>query len=230
MGRATRLFEIIRLLKRASRPLTASDIARLLEVSTRTVYRDFVSLQAMKVPVEGEAGIGYIMREGYELPPLMFTPDEVDAIMVGLSLLGRTGDAGLSAAAANVRQKIDDMLAERLGGRLDRADLHVSRWHAVPASIIDVSLLRKAIRRETKLSLAYEDAEASRTERVVWPIALVYYVESVILVAWCELRSDFRHFRTDRISECSLLDETFRGQRERLHAEWQSRNPWSSIG
>ena len=224
MRRSSRLFEIIQVLRSAKAPVTAHAIASALEVTTRTIYRDIVTLQAMRVPIEGEAGVGYVMRRGFDLPPLMFTADEVEAIVVGLSLLGRTRDAELQRAAASVTQKIAQVLPERGESRLPGAALQVSAWNAVPASEVDLSMMRKAIRDERKLQLDYRNAEQAATQRTVRPIALVYYVDSVVLAAWCELREDFRHFRIDRILGCEDAGADFKGEGEGMRARWQAQN------
>ncbi|MCO5066964.1 MAG: YafY family transcriptional regulator [Rhizobiaceae bacterium] len=204
--------------------MAAHDIARTVEVSTRTVYRDIIALQAMRVPIEGEAGIGYVMREGFDLPPLMFTADEVEAIVVGLSLIGRTGDADLLAAASRVSQKITDILPDANASRIEGSPLHVSRWNAIPPSPVEYRTMRQAIREERKLHLRYQDAQARCTERTVRPIALVYYVDNVILAAWCELRQDFRHFRADRMDACIAADSFFAGEGDGLRTEWRARH------
>jgi predicted DNA-binding transcriptional regulator YafY len=229
MGRSSRLFEIIQIMRRATGPVAAHAVANALEVSTRTIYRDIVALQAMRVPIEGEAGVGYILQDGFDLPPLMFTADEVEAIVVGLSLIGRTGDADLLAAASRVSQKIADILPDAVDKRLEKSPLHVSHWNAIPPSLVGYRIMRQAIREERKLHLCYQDAEARCTERTVRPIALVYYVDTVILAAWCELRQDFRHFRADRVQACNAADSFFSGQGEELRAAWRARHELFSI-
>ena len=221
LSRSVRMFEIIQLLRSADAPLTAHAIAALLEVTKRTVYRDIAALQAMRVPIEGAAGLGYVMRPGFDLPPLMFTAEEIEAIVVGLALLGRTGDAGLEAAAASAAEKIGDVLPEGYGRDFDDGPLYVSSWHAIPGSRVEPRLLRRAIREEQKLRLGYADAAARSTQRTVLPLALVYHIESVVLAAWCELRSDFRHFRLDRIVACEPTEERFAGEGPRLRAQWR---------
>ncbi|WP_241560581.1 helix-turn-helix transcriptional regulator [Paenirhodobacter populi] len=218
------MFEIIQILRRATAPVTARAIADALEVSRRTIYRDVITLQAMRVPIEGEAGVGYIMRAGFDLPPLMFTADEVEAIVVGLSLLGRTGDADLLAAASRVSRKIADVLPDAADSRIDGSTLHVSQWNEIPAAMVEYRVIRQAIREERKLCLQYQDAGAQSTERTVRPIALVYYVDSVLLAAWCELREDFRHFRVDRMIACQPTDSVFRGESERLREKWRAQH------
>ena len=163
MTRSTRLFEIIQLLRRARAPLTAQQIGEELEVTKRTIYRDMAALQAMRLPIEGEAGIGYVMRGGFDLPPLMFSRDEVEAIVVGLALVGRAGDPGLERSAARVASKIADVLpdgAERI------APLHVSRWNKIPKSAVAPGALRQFIREAAELSITYLDLTECRTVRV----------------------------------------------------------------
>lgn len=224
MGRSSRLFDIIQILRRAANPVSAQAIADTLEVSKRTIYRDIIALQAMRVPIDGEAGVGYIMQAGFDLPPLMFTADEVEAIVVGLSLIGRTGDADLLASAARVSRKIAGVLPTTAGGRIEGSPLHVSHWNAIPPAVVEYRMMREAIREERKLHLHYRDAEARCTERVVRPIALIYYVDNITLAAWCELRQDFRHFRVDRMKACALTDSLFKGESERLRTEWHARH------
>ncbi len=224
MSRSVRLFEIIQLLRDAAAPLTASTIAGRLEVTARTVYRDIAALQAMRVPIEGAAGIGYIMRPGFDLPPLMFTSEEVEAIVVGLALLGRTGDASLEAAADGAARKIGAVLPEGRGQELKDRPLYASRWHAIPGARVEPRLLRRAVREEEKLRLSYADAEGRITERTVLPLAVVYHVESVVLAAWCELRTDFRHFRLDRMAECKPTGERFAGKGPALRARWREQH------
>jgi len=220
--RSTRLFEIIQILRSASAPVAAHALACSLEVTKRTIYRDIVALQATGVPIEGAAGIGYVMRAGYNLPPLMFTADEIEAIVVGLSLLGRTGDSGLQSSAGRVSQKIADVLPDRTESPFIAPPLLVSHWNTIPPSGADYRLIRKAIRDEEKLQLLYQDAETEITERTVRPIGLIYYVDNVLLAAWCELRVDFRHFRADRILGCASTGGFFKGQGTRLRADWRA--------
>lgn len=216
MSRSTRMFEIIQTLRSAKRPMTAETIARQLEVTKRTVYRDIAALQARRVPIEGEAGIGYIMRPGFDLPPLMFTSEEVEAIVVGLALLRRSGDAGLERAAQQVSAKIAAVLPDGPA----QVPLHVSGWNRIPAPSTDLRDLRRAIREEEKLRLAYLDLKDQRTHRVVQPISLLYHVDALVLAGWCELREAFRHFRVDRIEQCEPTGEHFTGRGNGLREAW----------
>jgi predicted DNA-binding transcriptional regulator YafY len=218
--RSNRLFDIIQILRGASGSVRAEDLATELEVTKRTIYRDIVALQASGVPIEGAAGIGYVMRSGYNLPPLMFTSEEAEAIAVALALLGRTGDAGLLQSASRVCAKITNVLPETEKKTLDSPSLFASQWHAVPGSLVDQRAIREAIRAEAKLHLRYTDETERTTDRIVRPIAMVYYVDSTVLAAWCELRGDFRHFRVDRIAGYSVLDDHFTGEGDRLRRQW----------
>lgn len=221
MPRSTRLFEIIQILRQADAPVTAQAIAEDLEVAKRTIYRDIAALQAMRLPIEGEAGIGYVMRSGFDLPPLMFDQDELEAIVVGLALLGRTGDRGLERAAERAASKISDVLPEQAQSP---ARLHVSRWNRVPEARIDTSALRRLIRDEAELTIAYVDQAEQSTNRIIRPLALIYYIDVVILAAWCGLRQDFRHFRIDRIRECTPTGTHFRGLGKALLEQWEQHN------
>jgi predicted DNA-binding transcriptional regulator YafY len=224
MGRSNRMFEVIQVLRSARKPLTAQAIAERLEVNKRTIYRDIAALQAMRIPIEGEAGIGYVMRRGFDLPPLMFDADEIEAIVVGLALLQRTGDPGLQSAAAGVGAKIALVLPRETGGSIDSRALQVSSWGAA-APGIDMKALRRAIREERKLKLGYLDTANQPTQRIVKPIAIVYYVEVAVLAAWCELRGDFRHFRVDRIASQKTLAERFTGEGIALRLRWEQARP-----
>lgn len=223
MRRSTRLFEIIQILRSAAQPMTAADLAAVLEVSMRTVYRDIAALQAMRTPIEGEAGIGYIMRKGYDLPPLNFDQEEAEALFVGLSMLVRTGDSDLQRAAQRICDKIEVL-------QKPTDWLRVAPWGAPqddPAmGCVSKALLREAIRTEQKLKLTYRSEAGEETVRVIRPVALVYHVECVMLAGWCEMRGAFRHFRVDRIWCCERLDERFEGQSKALREIWWEQNPW----
>lgn len=223
MRRTTRLFEIIQLLRVARKPMTAEGIATQLEVAKRTIYRDIASLQALSVPIYGEAGIGYVMRSGYDLPPLMLSIEEVEALVVALGLLERTNDRSLKAAAGSIRAKIATVLPTANREPIDKTSLFVPQWvHPEPISI-DLATIRLAIRDERKLLLHYADAEGRETRRLIRPIAMIYYVEVMHVVAWCELRRDFRSFRADRIRHCELTDQRFEGESAALRAAWETR-------
>lgn len=225
MPRSSRLFEIIQILRAATRPMTALTLAERLEVSVRTVYRDIAALQAMHTPIEGEAGVGYMMRGGYDLPPLNFDAEEVEALRVGLAMLTRTGDSGLQRAAMRIHHKVD-----ALHGPADW--LQVSPWGAPQddpsRGCASIAALRGAIRDAGKIRLEYHDENATVTHRVVRPVALVYHLETVMVAGWCELRHGFRHFRTDRIYNLERLEDTFSDQAEALRSLWAEANRWDN--
>lgn len=221
MTKADRFFELIQLLRRAKRPITADWLAGELEVTARTIYRDIATLQAMRVPIDGEAGIGYVMRRGYDLPPLMFSAEEQEAITVGLALLSRTGDRGLIKASKSVLAKIGEVVPDDAEGPPDGA-LMVSGWGIDEIANIDTEALRRAIRDQYKLHIVYFDAKGRNTRRTVLPIGVTYYVEVATLVAWCELRQDFRNFRLDRMAALTVTDESFHPHGNRLRREWRA--------
>jgi predicted DNA-binding transcriptional regulator YafY len=220
MRRADRLFDIIQVLRAASRPVTAAALAAELEVTVRTVYRDVATLQARRVPIEGAAGVGYVLRRGFELPPLMFTADEIDAIAVGARMVRRIRDAKLQAAARSVLAKVTAVVPEDLRPHLASAPLYVSDGDATVPQGVDLADVRGAIRERRKMAITYRDEKGSTTSRTIWPIAMAYYVDVTLIAAWCELRTDYRHFRVERIATSRILDERFRADNGRLMADW----------
>ncbi|OHV85655.1 YafY family protein [Ensifer sp. LCM 4579] len=220
MRKASRLFEIIQILRLARRPVTAAEMAERLEVTPRSIYRDIVALQAIRVPIEGGRGIGYILRPGFDLPPLMFSIEETEAIVLALALLERTGDGELKVAARRVGQKITGAVPEPLRQAFQSQALHA--WGSVAAAppAVDLALIRRAIRDEQKLALDYRDEFGRATERTVRPLALIYYSEQSMMVAWCELRQAIRNFRADRLAHCEPVGAFFRGEGERLRQLW----------
>lgn len=222
MRRADRLFDIIQILRSAGKPVTAGEIASRLEVTVRTIYRDIVTLQASRVPIEGEAGVGYVLRSGFDLPPLMFNSDETEALLVGMSLLRRTSDRGLHAAAESVLAKVEAVLPSDRKAPLSIRPFYVCDYGAEPSPLIDLAEIRRTIRDSKKLDIDYQDAEGRATTRTIWPIAVAYYVEVELICAWCELREDFRHFRIDRISRISFLEESFADSGRHLVDEWMA--------
>ena len=220
MRRSDRLFDIIQRLRTARGPTTAAALADELEVTVRTVYRDVATLQARRVPIEGAPGIGYMLRRGFDLPPLMFSTEEIEAIVVGARLVARTGDPSLHSAAESVLSKVTVVLPEALRAQLATAPIFVSTTGAPVPESIDLAAVRQAIRDERKLHILYADEKGARTQRTIWPIAVAYYVQATLIGAWCELRQDYRHFRADRISEMTVLDECYPSDNGRLMAEW----------
>lgn len=222
MRKASRLFEIIQILRVARRPITAAVIAERLEVTVRSIYRDIAALQAMRVPIDGERGIGYILRPGFDLPPLMFTIEETEAIVLGLALIERTGDKELTAAAKKVSQKIAAAVPAPLRQVVSARSLHAWGPVAPQPENIDFTMIRRAIREEEKLRLDYRDEQGQVTQRIIKPLALIYYLDAAMIVAWCELRQAIRNFRLDRTQSSAATGAFFRNEGDTLRDMWIS--------
>jgi predicted DNA-binding transcriptional regulator YafY len=222
MRRADRLFQIIQILRRARRPITADQIAAELETSKRSVYRDIATLMAQRVPIRGEAGMGYVLEAGFDLPPLMLTPDEIEAAMLGAQFVAGKGDPALVRAAQDLIAKIAAAVPEKLRPIvLDPSARTPQYRNQIPTDTIDMALVRAAIHAGRKIQLGYRDEKGQDTRRKVWPIAVGYLETVRMLVAWCELRNDFRHFRTDRVTAAEFLDERYQERPSALRAKWR---------
>jgi len=222
MRRAERLFQIIQILRRSKRrPITATDIAGELETSLRTVYRDISQLLAERVPIRGEAGIGYILEDGFDMPPLMLTADEIEVAMLGAQWVMGRGDVALSRAARDLVAKIGAVVPAQLKPLAIDSTLVSPSWRRIENDTIDMIRLRAAIHAQTKVVLAYSDDKARQTRRTIWPIAVSYWDTVRVIVAWCELRKDFRSFRTDRVGSADFLVERYPVARSRLTAQWR---------
>ncbi len=220
MRRADRLFDIIQVLRLARTPVTAATIAEELEVTPRTVYRDIATLQARRVPIDGEAGVGYVLRRGFELPPLMLTEEEVEAVAVGMRLLRRTGDPGLEAAARNVLTKLAAAMPDILREHLISGPFHVAAGRAPEPGPVNPSAIRAAIRSARKMRIDYVDLKGATSTRTICPVAMEYHVQATLICAWCELRNDYRHFRADRIVGAQVLEDSFASAASQLTAGW----------
>jgi predicted DNA-binding transcriptional regulator YafY len=208
MRPADRLFQIVLFLGRG-RVVTARYLAEQLGVSDRTIYRDIQDLVASGVPIDGEAGVGYRLRRGFQVPPLMFDGAELQALVFGVRVAQAYGDPEMAKAADRVLAKVDAVLPERLRGELQSDRLVVPR-QPLPAGASEMlGDVREAINRRMRLFLDYRDAAAQSTERIVWPLSLLYWGHSWTLGAWCELRQAFRSFRVDRIAGSRTLASQF---------------------
>jgi predicted DNA-binding transcriptional regulator YafY len=226
MRRADRLFQIIQVLRRNRKPLTADAIAAELETSKRTIYRDIATLMAQRVPIRGEAGMGYILERGFDMPPLMLTPDEIEAAVLGAQWVAGHADAVLAKAAEDLIAKIADTVPERMRPLvLEPASRARSDWRKTPDSI-DMALMRAHIHACKKVTLYYRDEQGRDSTRTIWPIAIGYHEAVRLLVAWCELRKDFRSFRTDRVIDATYHDEKYPERREALRAKWHKTLVW----
>jgi predicted DNA-binding transcriptional regulator YafY len=221
MSRSERLLDLIQLLRRHRRPVSGAVLAAELAVSLRTVYRDIQSLAGRGVPIEGEAGLGYVLRAGYTLPPLMFSEEEIEAVVLGSRMVAQSADAPLARAARDALAKITAVLPENRREEVASLGLLSARRQLVAPDGVDLARLRQAIRAERKVWIAYGDEAGKRTERRVWPIALTFFDRVRLLAAWCELRQGFRHFRTDRIAALNETEERFPRRRRALMKEWR---------
>ena len=235
MRRADRLFQIVQYL-RGGRLVTAAGLAERLEVSERTVYRDIADLQSTGVPIDGEAGVGYIMREGFDLPPLMFSRDEIVALVAGARLIRAWGGAAMARAAEEALVKIEAVLPEAERARAAQIEIHAIAEEMTPEVRTRIDAIEKAVERRDRLAMSYLDAERRPTERTVRPLGLWFWGKVWTLVAWCELRNDFRMFRLDRIARMQAAGSRFRPERGKtltdfyraMEAEYGRRNDGSN--
>ena len=221
MRRADRLFQIIQILRRHKKPVTADAIAEELETSKRTVYRDIADLIGQRAPIRGEAGVGYILEDGFDLPPLMLTPEEVEAAVLGAQMVAARGDPALRRAAEDLIAKIGAVIPENLRPLVvEPATRAAPNWKATPDNI-DMAGVRQQIRAGRKLVLTYRDEQERETRRVIWPFAIGYYETTRLIVAWCEMRTDFRSFRTDRVSAAEFTEDRYPDRPASLRARWR---------
>ena len=223
MRRADRLFQIVQLLRRSSKPVTAEAIAGELETSKRSVYRDIAALMGQRVPIRGEAGVGYVLDGGFDMPPLMLTSDEVEAAVLGAQWVAGRGDPALARAARDLIAKIAATVPDRLRPVvLEPAVASPPAWKR-EVETLDMGRVRAWIHAGRKLRLNYADEQGRETLRVVWPFLVGYRETTRLLVAWCETRDDFRTFRTDRVAEADFLEDRYPGRPAVLRARWRAK-------
>jgi len=222
MTRTGRLFQLMDALRGNRRPVTASALAERLGVSERTIYRDIQALAQLGAPVEGSAGVGYVLRTGFFLPPLMFDADELEALVLGARWVRHQGDDSLSAAAERALAKIATATPRDLRDHMAETSLWVPVGPTPARPDPFVRPAREAIRRQCKLRIAYRDEHDASSERVVWPFALAFFQERRVMAAWCELRDAIRHFRVDRIVQAELGSERYPTPRHALLKQWRA--------
>jgi predicted DNA-binding transcriptional regulator YafY len=222
MARAERLLELIQALRRHRHPVSGRALADELGVSLRTVYRDIQTLIGQGAAIDGEAGVGYVLRPGFVLPPLMFSDEEIEALVLGSRWVAQRTDQPLAHAAANAIAKIAAVLPDDLRDSIEGNGLLAGPAPESDDVSIDLAPIRQAIRGERKVVLHYADKKGERSKRTVWPIALGFFERSRVLAAWCELRRDYRHFRTDRIIALRLTDKRYPRRRRALMKEWRA--------
>lgn len=221
MSRSERLLDLIQILRRHRRPVSGRTLADEMGVSIRTLYRDVATLQGQGAPIEGEAGLGYVLKPGFMLPPLMFTDEEIEAIVLGSRWVAKQPDKRLAVAATDALAKIAAVLPDDLRDDLDATTLLVGP-RSENAEAIDLGIVRQAIRDEHKLGFLYRDAGGSASKRLVWPFALAFFDKVRVMVAWCETRRDFRHFRADRMSGLTATGIRYPRRRQAMLKEWRA--------
>ncbi|MBK3802609.1 HTH domain-containing protein [Azospirillum brasilense] len=221
MSRAERLIDLIQCLRRHRRPVSGHVLADELGVSLRTIYRDIATLQAQGARIDGEPGVGYLLQPGFLLPPLMFAEEEIEALALGIRWVADRADGALGAAAQNALAKIAAVLPPDLRDRMDAFALLVGPGEPIVGDGVDLAVVRRAIRGERKLSIAYRDRDGAASERIVWPFALGFFDRLRVMVAWCELRGAIRHFRADRIVSVTALENRYPRRRQALLKEWR---------
>lgn len=215
-----RMFSIIQVLRASRRPVKAKELSERLEVSVRTIYRDIAELQMQNVPVLGEAGIGYVLKNGFEMPPLMLTPEELEAALLGTQWVARSGDKALAKSARSLIDKINSVIPEHLRHVLLTSPVAIPAAAEAVGDSVNMADFRAAIRDRKKIAIVYSVDDNKRSERVIWPFTIAYFETVRVVAAWCELREAFRHFRTDRIESFEVLEENYPKPMEQLKAEW----------
>lgn len=209
MRRADRLFQIVNALRRRQTATTATHLAERLGVSERTVYRDIRDLILAGTPIDGEAGVGYRIRPGYDLPPLMFDRDEIQALVLGARMVRQFGDPALARASDAILGKVASIVPKDLAPLVAETRLFVPPTVGAGTPADALVLAREALIARRKLELSYAKADGAATKRTVRPLGIFFWGRTWTLAAWCELRQDFRNFRLDRIAASTMLDETF---------------------
>jgi predicted DNA-binding transcriptional regulator YafY len=221
MSRAERLLELMQVLRRHRRPVSGGQLARQLGISLRTLYRDIGSLQAQGAHIDGEPGMGYVLRPGFLLPPLMFSEEEIEALVLGSRWVADRADHELAAAARNVLAKVGAVLPADLRHQLDSSALLVGPGGQLAAGDAELPRIRRAIRAQRKVEISYRDTKGAETRRTIWPFALGFFDRVRVVAAWCELRRDLRHFRTDRIVALEVMKAAYPRPRQVLLKEWR---------
>ena len=220
MRRTERLFQIIQILRANRSPVTGQSLAEELEISLRTLYRDMAELVAQRVPVTGEAGIGYVLDDRYDMPPLMLTADELEAAALGAAWVAAHADPSLVRGARDLLAKLSAAIPQELRPIVLDAGLKTVSLRPKVRERFDGAVLRRAIRERKKLHLAYRDQTGMASDRVIWPLFIAYLDEIRYIVAWCETRDDYRHFRTDRIQALERLEDKYPARRAKLIRIW----------
>ncbi|ROR14936.1 YafY family protein [Erwinia sp. JUb26] len=221
MSRTQRLLDLLQLLRNHRFPISGTQLAGTLGISLRTLYRDIATLQQQGADIAGEPGMGYVLKPGFTLPPLMFSEEEIEALVLGSRWVASRTDTGLSQSAKSALSKIAAVLPPELRHSLDSNGLMAAPSANPLIESVDFVAIRRAIRQELTATLVYRDGEDRSSRRVIWPFLLGYFDNLHILGAWCELRGDFRHFRTDRIVSLELTTTRYPRRRAALIKQWR---------
>jgi predicted DNA-binding transcriptional regulator YafY len=221
MSRARRLLELVQTLRQHRHPVAGDALAQATGVSLRTLYRDIATLRSQGAHIDGEPGMGYVLRPGFLLPPLMFSQDELEALVLGSRWVAERGDGALAEAARTAVAKVAAVLPEALRESLHATPLLVGPGPVVAAGDVEVRTLRSAIRSQTKMVIEYVDLKGERTRRTIWPFVIGFFDSLRVVGAWCELRQGYRHFRTDRIAVLEPTTERYPRSRTQLLREWR---------
>ncbi|CAM2783710.1 YafY family protein [Vibrio mytili] len=222
MSRSQRLLDLLQLLRRYRYPVSAEELANRLDVSVRTIYRDVATLQAQGAEIEGEAGLGYILKPSFDLPPMMFSLEELEALRLGAEWVVKQANGEFSEAAINALAKISAVLPPEHEAKHTESVIRVASAFKVPELTVKLAELKTTIQKGHKAEIHYEDAKGLISKRVVWPILIGMFEQHNILVAWCETRNDYRNFRLDRIQSFSQLESKYTRSRHALLSEWES--------
>ena len=220
-SRAARLLQLLDHLRRRRTPATGAALAQALGVSLRTLYRDIATLREQGAAIAGDPGVGYVLQPGFLLPPLMFTADELEALLLGARWVSLQADPELAGAAEGALARIASTLPATARVGLETSGLFVPRRSPAAPPEPWLPVLRRAIREERKLALDYRDASGQATRRIIWPFAMAFFDHARLIAAWCELRQDFRHFRADRVAHLAATDQPLPERRHVLIRRWR---------
>jgi len=221
MTRTERLLQLMQILRRHRYPLTGAELARELGISLRSIYRDIATLQQQGAHITGEAGLGYVLQPGFTLPPLMFSAEEIEAITLGARWVAERADHQLAMAARDALAKIAAVLPAATRHASESSGLLIGPTVQQLGDNGQLKQIRQAIRQQQKIHIAYQDERGQISQRVIWPCALAFFDHVRVIVAWCELREDFRHFRTDRIQAIQMTNQSYPESRLGLLKQWR---------
>ncbi|MDX8001045.1 YafY family transcriptional regulator [Xenorhabdus sp. Reich] len=221
MSRASRLLSLMEILRSYHFPVQGKVLAQKLNISLRTLYRDIATLQAQGAIIEGEAGIGYVLRPGFILPPLMLTQNEIEALALGASWVAKRTDSQLKTAANSAINKIAAVIPAELKRFLESSSLLIGPASTKAQPSVDIQQIRQAINNRNKITFIYLDLKEKPSERTIWPFALGYFENISIVIGWCELRKAFRHFRSDRMTDLMIEKQCYPRSRQSLLKEWR---------